>query len=54
MLSAFSEARVDIIGKYNDISKAHNVERWYIHYFCKEYGERGEKSIVNRILYKNL
>ena len=54
MLSTFSEARVDVIGKYDTPLYAQNVEKWYIHLFCKENGEEADKCIVNKVLYKNL
>ena len=54
MLSSFSEAKVDIIGRYNTMPYARSVEKWYIHLFCKKYGNTAKKCIVNKRLYADL
>ena len=54
MLSIFSEAKVDIIGKYDTMSYARDVEKWYIHLFREKYGNKANKCIVNKILYSHL
>ena len=54
MLSAFSEAKVDIIGKYNNKDDARSVEKWFIHFLYEKYKEKSNLFVVNKVLYKTI